>query len=221
MKKIVLWALLLLSGATASAQYYYEDVYNNSSYEYTIGPGIDLTGEQWHLAQMSILAAANNLYLIIDGTNRFVRTLHHFDRGYYERLWRCRISSYRPYYHNGTLGWYIVAGLINYFVYPNGHWVRLSSAPCYYAYHYDIAHRHRLNFYDWHFRKHLNRPYKYAPRYRAHPKYRQENRYLPQRKEYRDKKEYRRPEYRHKQNVRTHRSSASTRHEQREVRVRR
>ena len=173
MKKIVLLALLLLSGVTASAQYYdYEDSYYDSSYDYVVGSNIDLTGEQWHLAGTSILAAANNLYLIIDGTNRFVRSLHHFDRGYYERLWRCRISSYRPYYYNGSLGWYIVANLINYFLYPDGRWVRLSVAPCYYAYHYDIAHRHRLNFRNWHFWKCHSRPvYSRPPRPVSRPRY--------------------------------------------------
>ncbi len=256
MRRIVFLALLFLSGITASAQYYYEDAYNNSSYEYVIDPEIDLTGEQWHLAGTSILAARNNLYLIIDGTNRFVRTLRYFDRRYYERLWRCRIASYRPYYHNGSLGWYIVANLINYFLYPDGRLVRLSAAPCYYSYHYDIAHRHRLNFYDWHFWRYHPRPHYHPHKHYSHPVYTRDYRHVPDRKVYRDKRTYReskpiyrnatnyqeknayrsshirsnlperkfserRSEYRTRPSSRTYRSSASTRHEQREVRVRR
>ena len=187
MKRFVLWALLLLSGVTASAQYAYEDAYDAASYEYVIDPQIDLTGEQWHLAGVSILAATNNLYLIIDGPNRFVRTLRYFDRGYYERLWHCRIASYRPYYHNGCLGWYIVANLINYFLYPDGRLVRLSAAPCYYSYYYDIAHRHRLNFYNWHFWKHHRRPHYLAPVHRHHPVYVRDYRHTPDRKAYRER----------------------------------
>lgn len=190
MKKLVLLALLLLVGVTASAQYY-DDAYGDASYEYVIDPEIDLTGEQWHLAGTSILAATNNLYLIIDGANRFVRTLRYFDRGYYERLWRCRIASYRPYYHNGSLGWYIVANLINYFLYPDGRLVRLSAAPCYYAYRYDVAHRHRLNFYNWHFWKYRPRPHYRAPKPYPRPVYARDYRHIPDRRDYRNVRTYR------------------------------
>ena len=197
MKKIVLLALLLLSGVTASAQYYEED-YVDPSYDYVVESNLDLTGEQWHLAGTSILAAANNLYLIIDGTDRFIRTLRYFDRGYYERLWHCRISSYRPYYHNGSLGWYIVANLINYFLYPDGRLVRLSAAPCYYAYHYDVAHRHRLNFYNWHFWKYHRRPHYSAPVHRSRPVYSRSYRPAPSRNVYRSKSQ---PVYRESRSV--------------------
>lgn len=205
MEKFVLWAALLLWGVTASAQYYDEDVYDASSYEYMIGPEIDLTGEQWHLAGTSILAAANNLYLIIDGPNCFIRTLRYFNRRYYENLWHCRIASYRPYYHNGSLGWYIVANLINYFLYPDGRLVRLSAAPCYYSYYYDIAHRHRLNFYNWHFWKYHRRPHYPAPIHRSPPVYTRDYRHAPERNVYREGRTYsdrkplyreRRPDYR-------------------------
>ena len=209
MRQIVFLALLFLFGVTASAQYY-EDTYNQSSYDYVVGPEIDLTGEQWHLAGTSILAARNNLYLIIDGRNRFVRTLRFFDRRYYERLWRCRIASYRPYYHNGSLGWYIVANLINYFLYPDGRLVRLSAAPCYYSYHYDIAHRHRLNFYDWHFWKYHPRPRYYPHRHYSHPV--RDYRHVPDRKVYRDKRTYResKPIYRNQTNYRENNSYRSS-----------
>ena len=242
MRKFVFLALLFLSGITASAQYY-GDIYEKSSYDYVVGPEIDLTGEQWHLAGVSILAATNNLYLIVDGTNRFVRTLRFFDRRYYERLWRCRIASYRPYYYNGCLGWYIVANLVNYFVYPNGRWIRLSAAPCYYSYHYDIAHRHRLNFYNWHFWKHHPRPHYRPHKHYSHPVYSREYRHVPERRVYHEKRVYRgKPAYRsseirsriqerrnpqrhseYKQNrsSRQYRSSASGRQSQREVMYRR
>ena len=232
MKKLVLLALLLLVGVTASAQYY-DDAYGDASYEYVIDPKIDLTGEQWHLAGTSILAATNNLYLIIDGADRFVRTLRYFDRGYYERLWRCRIASYRPYYHNGSLGWYIVANLINYFLYPDGRLVRLSAAPCYYAYRYDVAHRHRLNFYNWHFWKYRPRPHYRAPKPYPRPVYTRDYRnvrtYRESGQTYRSSSAtvkkpvvQRRSEYRPKQSLRTNRSSsASARQTHRETRARR
>ena len=163
MKKYLLLAFLSLLGMTASAQYV-DDIYLDdvSNYGYQVATNVDLTGEQWHTDDVSILAAANNLYLIVNGTNQFVRTLYLPKWTYYERLWHYPISSYRPYYYNGSLGWYVVANLVNYFIYPDGRWCYLYDVPHYYPYRYRVAHRHYLDFRNWHF-WHPKPRHHYAP----------------------------------------------------------
>lgn len=171
MKKYLLLALLSLLGMTASAQYE-DDIYidTSSNYGYQVATNVDLTGEQWHTDDVSILAAANNLYLIVNGANQFVRTLCMPRWAYYERLWRYPISSYRPYYYNGCLGWYVVANLVNYFIYPDGRWCRLSYVPHYYPYRYRVAHRHYLDFRNWHFRHPRPRNHYAPPRHAPYVK---------------------------------------------------
>lgn len=150
--------LLVLSLSAAPQNYYYDN--NNSEYEddinpddyvYDIDDGVDLTGEQWHTNDASILAANNSQYIVVRGPTRYRYVLGSLNIPAYERVWGYRISDYRPYYYNGSLGWYVLAGLINYFIYPDGRWCRLSYEPYYYPYRYHIAHCHRINFFDWHF----------------------------------------------------------------------
>lgn len=152
--------LLMLSLSAAPQDYYYN---NNSEYEdlsddinpddyvYDIEDGVDLTGEQWHTNDASILAANNSQYIVVRGPTRYRYVLGSLNIPAYERVWGYRISDYRPYYYNGSLGWYVLAGLINYFIYPDGRWCRLGYEPYYYPYRYHIAHCHRINFFDWHF----------------------------------------------------------------------
>lgn len=159
MKKLFFMAVLLVLSLSAAPQDYYYDN-NNSEYEddinpddyvYDIDDGVDLTGEQWHTNDASILAANNSQYIVVRGPTRYRYVLGSLNIPAYERVWGYRISDYRPYYYNGSLGWYVLAGLINYFIYPDGRWCRLSYEPYYYPYRYHIAHCHRINFFDWHF----------------------------------------------------------------------
>ncbi|GEM_PF-5291336 len=151
MKKIIFMAVLLTFSLSAAAQSYYgdDDVYDD--YSYDISNDLDLTGEQWHTNEASILAANNSQYIVVRGPSRYRYTLGSLNVPAYEQIWHQRISLCRPYYYNGSLGWYVVAGLINYFIYPDGRWCRLSYEPYYYPYRYHVAHCRRINFYNWHF----------------------------------------------------------------------
>lgn len=155
MKRNIFMAVLLMLSLSAAAQI---SLYGNEpddaaydDYAYDVANGLDLTGEQWHTNEASILAANNCQYIVVRGPARNLYTLGALNVPAYERLWHHRISLYRPYYYNGCLGWYAVAGLIHYFIYPDGRWCRLGYEPCYYPYRYHIAHCRRINFYDWHF----------------------------------------------------------------------
>ena len=55
MKKIIFMAVLLTFSLSAAAQSYYgdDDVYDD--YSYDISNDLDLTGEQWHTNEASIL----------------------------------------------------------------------------------------------------------------------------------------------------------------------
>lgn len=152
--------VLMLSIKAAPQSYYqndnseYENVSGNENpddYTYDVEDGVDLTGDQWHTDDASILAANNSQYIVVRGPTRYRYSLGRLDIPAYERLWGYRVSSYRPYYYNGSLGWYVLAGLVNYFIYPDGRWCRLDYRPYYYPYRYHIAHCHRINFFDWHF----------------------------------------------------------------------
>lgn len=150
MKRIIFIAVWLMLSLSAAAQSYYgDDVYND--YAYDIADDLDLTGEQWHTDEASILAANNSQYIVICGPSRYRYTLGNLNIPAYERLWHQRVSLCRPYYHNRCLGWYVVAGLIHYFIYPDGRWYRLDYEPYYYSYRYHVAHCRRINFYNWHF----------------------------------------------------------------------
>lgn len=151
MKRIIFIAAWLMLSLSAAAQSYYgnDDVYDD--YTYDIANDLDLTGEQWHTNEASILAANNSQYIVICGPSRYRYTLGSLNIPVYERLWHQRISLCRPYYHNRCLGWYVVAGLIHYFIYPDGRWCRLDYEPYYYSYRYHVAHCRRINFYGWHF----------------------------------------------------------------------
>lgn len=151
MKKIIFMAVLLMLSLSSAAQSYYgyDDVYDD--YAYDVANDLDLTGEQWHTNEASILAANNSQYIVVCGSSRYRYTLGSLNIPAYEQIWHHRISLCRPYYYNNCLGWYAVAGLVHYFIYPDGRWCRLGYEPCYYPYQYHVAHCRRINFYDWHF----------------------------------------------------------------------
>lgn len=157
MKRSIFMAVLFMLSISAAAQSYYgydDDIYASADaadYTYDVANGLDLTGEQWHTNEASILAANNCQYIVVRGPARSLYTLGPLNVPAYEQLWHHRISLYQPYYYNSCLGWYAVAGLIHYFIYPNGQWCRLSFEPCYYPYRYHIAHCRRINFHGWHF----------------------------------------------------------------------
>ena len=148
MKKVLFLAVTLMLSLSSAAQGYYV---SNDDYIYTINDGIVLTGEQWHTNDASILAANNSQYLVVRGPTREYHLLRMFSAYDYERIWGRHISHYKPYYHFGCLGWYVVAGLVDYFIFPDGRWCRLATRPHYYSYHYHVAHCRHINFYDWHF----------------------------------------------------------------------
>lgn len=176
MKHLFSAVLLMLCTITAVAQDYYDD------YGYDVAEDVYLTGNQWHTDGYSYLEADNNRFLIVAGNTRFYRTLYRPDvAGLQVRLGDV-VISYRPLFHAGYLGWYIVGRLRNYFIYPDGRWCCLSFRPVYYDYHYNICGLRHINFYRWHFwsgrhhhryhgtcyRPPVHRPRHHAPAYRQH-----------------------------------------------------
>lgn len=152
MKKFLLAAILVvLSTSCATAQY--SSGYDDSDYDYTINVDDDLllTDRQWHTDEASILEANNNQYLVLRGGERYRYTLGRLNTVAYQNIWGETIIEYRPYYYNGSLGWYVIGSLLNYFIYPDGRWCRFGYRPTYYSYHYPVYHSRCLNIFHWHF----------------------------------------------------------------------
>lgn len=153
MKKFLLAAILaVLSTSCATAQYS-SDYYDDNDYDYTVNVDDDLllTDRQWHTDDVSILEANNYQYLVLRGGERYRCTLGRLNAVAYQNLWGETIVEYRPYYYNGSLGWFVVGSLLNYFIYPDGRWCRFSYRPTYYSYHYPVYHSRCLNLFHWHF----------------------------------------------------------------------
>lgn len=155
MKKFLFSAILaVLSISCATAQYSSEySSYDNDDYDYnvTVDDDLILTDRQWHIDNASILEANDYQYLVLRGGERYRYTLRPFDAYLYQNTWGDRVIEYRPYYYNGSLGWYVVGSLLNYFIYPDGRWCRFGYRPVYYDYHYPVYHSHCLNLFHWHF----------------------------------------------------------------------
>lgn len=152
MKKFLLAAILVvLSTSCATAQY--SSGYDNNDYDYMVNVDDDLllTDRQWHTDDASILEANNNQYLVLRGGERYRHTLGRLNVYAYQNLWGETIVEYRPYYYNGSLGWYVVGSLLNYFIYPDGRWCRFGYRPTYYSYHYPVYRSRCLNLFHWHF----------------------------------------------------------------------
>ena len=134
-------------------------------YDIDIPSGIVLTDNQWHMDGYCIVEANNNVYLVItpDGYEYF--TLQPMDLLGFAALTREVILSYKPYFYNNKLGWFIEGRKAFYFSDPFCNYIILRTRPVYYDYYYNfnlLTHLNMRNYY-WH-RLHDYKPRPLPPR---------------------------------------------------------